>query len=205
MRMPTSAFYSHQADASRNVVRVKIYRWSTPTSPRSSPLQKWYVLSPTQTETCSSHTANVFSHTLPWIWRCHMVEFSCMLCNAFPRKMFTILNIFASLEQWITPMHRYAFLYSENGRFVRLHSCWVTNVTGARRFSLPIGDSVCSKLWWSGADAFLLMQWDTHLHIIADRYFVHPTDESRVAKSKQIFQAKKLQKPLESAWKRPVI
>jgi len=38
--MPTSAFYSHQADASRNAVGVKIYRWSTPSSPRSSPLQK---------------------------------------------------------------------------------------------------------------------------------------------------------------------
>ena len=119
--------------------------------------------------------------------------------------MFTILNILTSLEQWITPMHRYAFIYRENGRFVRLHSCWVTNVTGARRFSLPIGDSVCSKWWWSDADAFLIMQWDTHLLIIADRYFVHPTDETRVAKSKQIFQAKKLQKTLESAWIRPVI
>jgi len=72
-------------------------------------------------------------------------------------------------------MRRYAFLYSENGRFVRLGSCWVTNVTDAATFYLLMGDSVCSKLWWSGTDAFLLMQWDVHVHWTADRNFIHPT------------------------------
>jgi len=75
----------------------------------------------------------------------HDYDFLHVLYYLSSQNIYHILTILILLEQSITPLRRYAFLYSEKGRFVRLDSCWVTNVIDAATFYLLMGDSVCSK------------------------------------------------------------
>jgi len=52
----------------------------------------------------------------------HDYDFLHVLYYLSSQNVYHILTILILLEQSITPLRRYAFLYSEKGRFVRLDS-----------------------------------------------------------------------------------